>query len=417
MDVAQRRARLARRHHLAAEALADAPETVAADLVAVHSTDPASVYQELWARLREGDVATVSDALYERRSLIRLLAMRRTVFVTTRELAPVVQAACARDVAARERRKLLQWLAEAGVSGGSGGSGAVDVESWLRELEEVALAALVARGEASAAELAEDDARLRLRVTVGRGTRFEGRTQLSSRVLLLLAAEGRAVRGRPRGSWASTQYRWAPMAAWCAGWCDGGLPQLPAEQAEVELAARWLRAHGPATADDLRWWTGWTARQVRRALTGVAPVEVELDGGTGIALGDDLAPEPQVRPWGALLPPLDATAMGWRHRDWFLGPHAARVFDAAGNAGPTAWWDGRVVGGWAQRPDGEIVVTLLDDVGSDAAAVLDQQAEALAARMGPVRMSARARGRTDVERAALGQAGTGPDGPGPDEAC
>ena len=39
-------------------------------------------------------------ALYEDKTLIRLLGMRRTVFVTTLDIAPVIQAACSRAVAA-----------------------------------------------------------------------------------------------------------------------------------------------------------------------------------------------------------------------------------------------------------------------------------------------------------------------------
>ena len=38
------------------------------------------------------------------------------------------------------------------------------------------------------------------------------------------------------------------------------------------------------------------------------------------------------------------TFMGWKERDWFLGEHAEPLFDRNGNAGPTVWRDGRVVG-------------------------------------------------------------------------
>ena len=41
-------------------------------------------------------------------------------------------------------------------------------------------------------------------------------------VLSRLAAEGRIVRGRPRGTWVSSQHRWAPVEAWF----PGGLPEL-----------------------------------------------------------------------------------------------------------------------------------------------------------------------------------------------
>jgi hypothetical protein len=55
------------------------------------------------------------------------------------------------------------------------------------------------------------------------------------------------------------------------------------------------------------------------------------------------------------------------------------LFDTNGNAGTTAWWDGRVLGCWAQDPDGVVVLNLLEDVGSDARAALDAEAARLTA--------------------------------------
>ncbi len=63
------------------------------------------------------------------------------------------------------------------------------------------------------------------------------------------------------------------------------------------------------------------------------------------------------------------------------------LFDSNGNAGPTVWWDGRVVGGWSQRHDGEIVCGVLEDVGSEAKAAIDAEAERLAAWLGETRFS------------------------------
>ena len=251
---------------------------MARSLVAVHGTDPSSVYLGILARLGGGDIECVQRALYQDRTLIRLLGMRRTVFVATLDNAALIQAACSRAVAARERRKLLGRLAESGVPG--------DVDGWLADVEQAALSALAARGEATAAELADDDPRLRTQIVLARGKSYEGRQNVSSRILFLLAAQGQVVRGRPRGSWTSHQYRWSPMELWC----PGGLADWPTEAAEVELARRWLHAYGPAPADDLRWWAGWGKTQLSRVLTELKPAEVDLDGVPGIALADDLAP-------------------------------------------------------------------------------------------------------------------------------
>ncbi len=81
----------------------------------MHSTDPSSVYLGLLSRMADGSLSAVEHALYQDRTLIRLLGMRRTVFVTTLDVAALIQAACGRAVAARERRKVVGWLAESGV--------------------------------------------------------------------------------------------------------------------------------------------------------------------------------------------------------------------------------------------------------------------------------------------------------------
>ncbi len=394
IGVPERRARLGLRHRLAAGCQPPAqpagPAEVARSLAAVHGTDPSSVYLGILARLGGGDIECVQRALYQDRTLIRLLGMRRTVFVATLDNAALIQAACSQAVAARERRKLLGRLAESGVPG--------DVDGWLADVEQAALSALTARGEAAAAELADDDPRLRTQIVLARGKSYEGRQNVSSRILFLLAAQGQVVRGRPRGSWTSHQYRWSPMELWC----PGGLADWPTEAAEVELARRWLHAYGPAPADDLRWWAGWGKTQLSRVLTELKPAEVDLDGVPGIALADDLAPVGDVAPWAALLPGLDSTPMGWQQRDWFLGPHGPRLFDQAGNIGPTVWWDGRIVGGWAQHRSGEIVCRFLEDAGSAAAAAVDAAAQRLAGLLGEVRLSARTRGRTWLEQELAG---------------
>jgi hypothetical protein len=142
---------------------------------------------------------------------------------------------------------------------------------------------------------------------------------------------------------------------------------------------RWLRAFGPGTAADLKWWLGSTVTAVRRALADIGAVEVDLGGQTGYLLPDDLEPPDPVEPWAALLPPLDPTTMGWHERDWYLGPHREQLFDTAGNAGPTIWWDGRIVGGWRQDEAGAVVLQMLEDVGADALRAIETESARLTA--------------------------------------
>jgi hypothetical protein len=382
VDAEERRARLARRHRLTPASRTQDVADAVRSVVAFHSSDPVTVFLSARARVRDFDARRLESALYDERTLVRMLAMRRTLFVVPRELVPVVDAGASQAVAANERRKLEKFVAESGVSD--------DPAAWLDAARAAALAALEARGEASTSELTGDHPLLAERLRLGIGTRWEAEVGAASRVLLLLAAEGKIVRDRPRGGWTASQYRWVPIERL------GVLEPLDPAEARAQLVGLWLGAFGPATEADIRWWTGWTASDARAALASVPHAEVDLGGAVGYVLGDDLEPEPRGEPAAALLPALDPTTMGWKERGWYLGPHAASLFDRNGNAGPTVWWGGQVVGGWAQRKDGGIVHRLLEDVGAEAEAALAAEAESLADWLGTVRITPRF--RTPLER-------------------
>ncbi|MFF9176099.1 winged helix DNA-binding domain-containing protein [Streptomyces sp. NPDC014793] len=382
IGTAERRARLALRHRLADAARAAAPEEVAAALVALHGTDPATVYLAVAARLADAAKAVpeTERALYEDRTLVRMHGMRHTVFVFPAELTAVVHASTGLTVAARERASLVKDMAKAG------GPDA----AWLAEVEASALAALGRRGQATAAELTADEPRLREQFVYAAGKSYEGVHTVSSRLLRVLGVEGKVVRGRPLGSWTSSQFRWAPAPPH---------PELDPAAAQAGLLERWLRVCGPATEADLKWWTGWRVTEVRRALAAIGAHEVALEEGTGFVAAGDVDPvaAPE-RPWAALLPALDPTAMAWQRRDWYLS-EALRpeLFDRSGNVGPTVWWNGRVVGGWAQRADGGIAWRIPDaGVRREAEPAVAAEAERLRGWLGTTRVTPRF--RTPLER-------------------
>src|SRR5215475_1392198 len=409
VSTAQRRAWLVARHRLAtpASTVTGATET----MVALHATDPVTVYLAARARVRSATTETVDEALYAERRIVRMLGMRRTVFVVPTPLLPVVQRACTDDVARQMRGRLERDLSNAGIGG-------TDAAAWLRDTEAGVLRALAARGSATGAQLAADEPRLRTQLVYAVDKSYGGPANITSRVLVLIAAEGHMIRGHRRGGWSSGQFEWFPARAWLAGADDragaaggaanetganqggagaddragaasgaaresgagpgragaGGAGSAPgqarldaapgqarldaapgqagldAAAARAELARRWLRAFGPAPASDLQWWAGWTGAQAKAALAALPVREVDLDGQPG---------------------------------DWYLGPHGPALFDRTGNIGPTVWWEGRIVGGWAQRPSGEVAWRLLEDVGSGASAAISAEAAALEAWLGP----------------------------------
>ncbi|MFE4691627.1 winged helix DNA-binding domain-containing protein [Streptomyces sp. NPDC056749] len=380
IDDEQRRIRLGRRHLLVPADRASSVVAVADAVVALHATDAATVFLSACARLAAPDVGAVERALYEDVSLVRLLSMRNTLFTMSRAVAPAVDTSNARRVAAKERQRLLKHLREDG--------NGLD-ERWLADVEQQTLAALAPRGRATGSELSAAVLALRTKITVFPGTKQETVQGVASRVIRVLAADGRIRRDLPRGSWTSSQFRWTAAEPW---------PASDPAQARVEVARRWLRSYGPATEGDLKWWTGWGVRETRDALAAIAPEEVLLDSGAvGWVVPGDLAVEPPLESWAALLPALDPSAMGWADRAFHLPSNQrAALFDRAGNIGPTVWWNGGIVGGWAQSANGELVWRLLSDVGKEASDLIGSEASRMSAWMGDTRITPRF--RTPLER-------------------
>jgi hypothetical protein len=397
IDVSERRRRLAARHGLGPHRVGSAapdgpadPAAVARRLVALHATDPATVYLSLLARM-PGPVtaATIEESLYGRRDMIRMLAMRRTVFVVPAESVPIVQASTTDRIAQEQRARLLKMLSEL--------AGIADPDPWLADVERSVLRLLAeAGGTATAAELSAREPRLKTSVVMAAGKSYAATQAITSRVLLVLAANGKIVRGRPLGTWLSQQYRWVLAEHWLRH----EISEIDEHAARAELARQWLLAYGPAPATDLKWWTGWTMSQVRQAAAAIGVVEVDLPGGPGWVLPDDLDQTSDPGDWAALLPALDPTVMGWSDRSWFLGPHARSLFDTNGNAGPTIWLNGQVVGGWAQRADSEIATRLLEDVGADAVKLIEAETARVGAWLATVRVTPRFRTPTERELSA-----------------
>lgn len=373
VDVAERRARLGRRHRLATGSRARDVVEAAAAVVCLHGTDPGTIALSAWARVDDLAVADVERSLYRDRTLVKHLAMRRTLFVLPRSTLAVAQSGASDRVAAAERRRLVRDVEAAGLH--------ADGEGWLAAVGAEVLAALADGREATMTQLRREIPALDGSIVQGAG-RWGGPAPVGPRVLTVASASGRLVRATNDGPWTVSRPRWARMDSWLGH----ELERPPAREGLARMVELWLRAFGPGTAADLKWWLGSTVAAVRQGLADVGAVEVGLDGATGYVLPDDLDAVEAPEPWAALLPGLDPTTMGWFERDWYLGAHRPLLFDSNGNAGPTAWWNGRVVGGWRQGAGGEVVLQLLEDVGGDGQAALQREAERLTSWLGGTRV-------------------------------
>src|SRR6201996_5985341 len=366
----QRRRAMLARHHLAGDA--DGPESVTRALLALHATDPASVYLSVLARSAASTLTDVAQAMYGQRSLIRWMAMRRTLFVFLREDIPMIQAAVSTPLATVLRTRLISQLERNGTEPPIAG----DAGAWLNDLASRVEHALDERGTATGAQLSTDEPELATSILVR--VPSDRPQNVTTSLLTLMSAEGRLVRSTPTGAWTSRHHRWEPIGRW---WPDG-LPAQDTGQAQQALARRWLTRFGPATIEDLQWWTGWNKTTTRGALANLPVAEVDLHGQPGITLRErDDGPDDTVADVASLLPALDPTPMGWKHRDWVLGLDHQAVFDRAGNIGPTVWWNGEIIGSWAITAAGDLCTRVLVDRGAAAIAAVDTAAAQLHQRL------------------------------------
>lgn len=368
---AERRHRIGVRHALAPQHRVSSTEEVTRAMTVLHSTEYASVHLAVAARSEGVTPEHVDAALYDDRAVVKQLAMRRTLFVFPRDLLPAAWGSAAARVATAERRRIAKAIAGAGI--------AADGEAWL-DAASAAVLDRLADGPAGTAELRASVPELAGKVGGDTDKSWDRPVSVAPWVLTQLGLEGAVLRGHNAGHWRLNKPTWTRTTDWLSE-----VPEALDEAAGyAELVRRWLETFGPGTAADVQWWLGSTKTAVTRALADLDAVEVALDDGTtGWVLPGDVDATTPIEPWAALLPTLDPTVMGWKSRAFYLDPaHVPYLFDTNGNAGTTAWWDGRIVGCWVQDDAGVVRLSLLEDVGDAGRSALEREAERLTAWLG-----------------------------------
>ena len=104
------------RHRLLPSTRTDDVASIADSVVALHSTDPSTVYLSAMARMLDPSVEAVSNALYDDRTVVRHHAMRRTLWVFTPQMARWAHAACSVAVATAQWKRLAKMAEDSGVA-------------------------------------------------------------------------------------------------------------------------------------------------------------------------------------------------------------------------------------------------------------------------------------------------------------
>jgi hypothetical protein len=296
--------------------------------IGIYGTSPTG-YLSAMARVPSFSLEDLDQATGIDRSLVRVRAMRYSVYTLPRELLPIALAATKRQAMyPNSYRKQL-----------------ADVYDRLsRKVESV-----LADGPLPAADI-----RTRVDPDNALGNRF-------SILLGMMGAESRIVRATRTGGWRSDRSTYARWSDWLPGLDPHSLEPDEARQC---LAEHYVGAYGPVTLKDLAWWAGWTKTETGEAADGL---DLEQPG-TAMELLEGVR----------LLPVWDVLMVAYRHRDRLLDPNHARfVYDRFGNATSVVLDQGRVVGVWdLGKSDDPLEITVApfghwpkrrwDDVGEQA---------------------------------------------------
>lgn len=198
----ERRARLAVRHALAPGARVDSPEAATRAMTVLHATEPATIYLSCWARVGSLEVEDVDRALYDDRSIVKQLAMRRTLFAFPRDLLPAVWPSASARVAGIERARMTKDAVKAGL--------AEDGGDWLDRARAEVLAVLAdAPDGRSSLDIRQAVPMIDVKVPLAAGA-----TWSASGVLTHLGATADIVRGTNTAHWRTARPRLTLMRHW-----------------------------------------------------------------------------------------------------------------------------------------------------------------------------------------------------------
>lgn len=185
------------------------------------------------------------------------------------------------------------------------------------------------------------------------GRRERPSPQTCHRIVQKLCDMGVLVRATAKG-WKGNDFNYALLKKWVP---DISIKPDNPETARTETVRKYLRAYGPATIEDVAWWTGLPIVQCQRSIAHLRReavrfhVETYRDDMIGLKeTVDNLKKRNPVEEEIQLLPPWDPYTLGWRCRrriaDKDLLP---LIFDAQGNAANVIVDSGRVIGLWQFR--------------------------------------------------------------------
>jgi hypothetical protein len=246
--------------------------------------------------------------------------MRRTLFIETKEMIPIVHAATFKLI----EKSFEKYMEFRGIT-----------QTEYHDISNQILNILKGK-ELSAAEI---------------------RKKLNSKldvpgIIQVMCNNRLLIRAKPIKDWKDRRNRYSIFNE---NFPDVDINTLSEEQAIQILVDKYLKAYGPATESDISWWSGLTKTKIRKSLNKLESqlirIQISKLKGDYLLYENDIDNLENVvinqKPTLIFLPQLDPYPMGYKERDRYIDKNKSKyVFDKSGNITSAILLNGVIIGIW-----------------------------------------------------------------------
>ena len=327
-----------KKHHLTDDTKIDNILQITDDLCGLHATGTIEPYLTLFARTNQFKKEDLDRQLYIEMNLGRIRGMRRTLFIETKEMIPIIY----NSIKSQTDQRDEQYLEIREISINEYNSLTLEIFDLLRNKE-------MSTTEIKKALSSETDI---------------------VAVISVMCDQMLLIRGKPIKSWKDRRIFYAPFNAYFP---DINLNKHTEEEAIRILIEKYIKSYGPVSLNDITWWLRFTKTQARNILNSLEKQieEVNIEGLEieFVIYKDDLkaldGSAKQNKDTVNFLSRLDPYVMGYKDRERYVNSdNYEYIFDRTGNATFTIILNGRVIGIWdvVEKPNPLIKLHLFKEI-------------------------------------------------------
>jgi hypothetical protein len=330
-----------KKHHLSNNSKIDDILKISEDLCGLHGTGTIEPYLSLFVRMNNFKKEDLDTELYVKKTLGKIRGMRKTLFIETKELIPIVHNVIKYQTVKRDNKYLeIREISK----------------SEYRELSDKILY-LLNEKEMSTTELKKA---------------LNSQKDIVA-VISVMCDEMLLIRGKPLKSWRDRRLYYSPFNKYFP---EINLNEFTESKSTELLIERYIKSYGPVTENDIIWWLGITKGKARSAIdklhSKLELIKIDQFEHEYIIHKQDIKTLSNMKDSNEssinVLPNLDPYIMGYKDRERYVDYNYYKyIFDRSGNGTTTILLDGHVNGIWdiTEKPEPQIKLYMLKEFDSN----------------------------------------------------